>query len=202
MTAPAAPDARHPPGTLVLVVGPSGAGKDAVMAAARARLPADAPIRFATRTITRPAPAGGEAHRPIDAAGFRRLVETGGFALHWAAHGLQYGLPVEIEAWLAEGAVVVANASRGVLGAARARFPGLRVLHVTAPPDLLARRLAARGRESETEIAARLARAADKPPAGPDVVTIANDGALEEAAEAVAALLRALTRPAESGGAA
>lgn len=183
----------------MLVVGPSGAGKDSVMAAARARLPAEAPIRFATRTITRPAEAGGEAHRAIDPEGFRRLVETGGFALHWAAHGLHYGLPVEIEAWIADGAVVVANASRGVLDAARARFPALRILHITAPPEILARRLVGRGRENEAEIAARLARAAYRAPRGPDVVTIANDGDLDDAAEAAAALLRALTRPAENG---
>ncbi|MEQ8601732.1 MAG: phosphonate metabolism protein/1,5-bisphosphokinase (PRPP-forming) PhnN [Marivibrio sp.] len=195
------PDPQDAPlGALVLVVGPSGAGKDSVLAAARARLPADAPIRFQRRVITRPAEAGGEDHEPIDEAGFAERVECGGFALHWAAHGLRYGLPAALEGDLAAGWTVVANASRGILGQARAKYPRLSVLHITAPDAVLAARLAARGRETADQIEARLARAGYAAPRGPRVVEIVNHGALEDAARRVADLLLDLSRTAGPAG--
>ncbi|HWT11014.1 MAG TPA: phosphonate metabolism protein/1,5-bisphosphokinase (PRPP-forming) PhnN, partial [Roseomonas sp.] len=128
---------------LVAVVGPSGAGKDTLMALARARLEGDARFRFVQRAITRPAEAGGEAHRPLDVAGFEAERAAGGFALHWGAHGLFYGIPHDIEDDLAARRVVVANLSRGVLAEAAMRHR-LRVLVVTAPTVVLAARLAAR----------------------------------------------------------
>ena len=163
------------------------------MAAARARLPKGAPIRFQRRVITRPEEAGGEDHESIDEAAFARLVECGGFALHWTAHGLRYGLPVSLEADLEAGLTIVANASRGVLDQARAKYPRLCILHITAPDAVLADRLAARGRESAREIEARLARAGYNAPCGPEVVEIANDGLLDAAAGRVADLLHDLS---------
>jgi phosphonate metabolism protein PhnN/1,5-bisphosphokinase (PRPP-forming) len=140
--------------------------------------------------ITRPADAGGEAHEALDDAGFDARLASGGFALHWGAHGLRYGIPADIGADIAAGRVVIANVSRGVLDAARAAFP-VRVIVITAPRDVLARRLAARGRESAADIAERLARAAPEP-SGPDVDVVMNDTTLEEGvARFVAALSRA-----------
>ena len=55
------------------------------------------------------------------------------------------------------GETVVFNVSRSVIDAARRRFPRVRVVYVTAPPDVLARRIAARGRDGDA--VARLARA-------------------------------------------
>ena len=174
---------------LVAVVGPSGAGKDTLMGLARARLVGDARFRFVQRAITRPAEAGGEAHRALDVAGFKAEREAGGFALWWSAHGLLYGIPRDIEADMAAGRVVVANLSRGALAEA-SRYP-LRVLVITAPAAVLAPRLAARGRESAEDIAARLAREAALPP-GLDVATVMNDATPEEgAARVVATLTRA-----------
>jgi ribose 1,5-bisphosphokinase PhnN len=86
--------------------------------------------------------------------------------------------------------VVVANLSRGVLADAAMRFR-LRVLVVTAPPAVLAARLAARGREAATDIAARLQREMTLAP-GLDIATVMNDATPEEgAARVVAELSRA-----------
>jgi phosphonate metabolism protein PhnN/1,5-bisphosphokinase (PRPP-forming) len=173
---------------LVLVVGPSGAGKDTLMDAARAELAGDARFRFVRREITRPADAGGEAHLAVGEAAFAARAEGGGYALWWRAHGLGYGIPADIADDLAAGLVVVANVSRGVLAEAAARFP-VRVLEITAPAEVLAARLAARGRESAADIAERIRRAVALP-AGLEVVTVMNDGAVAEGVAKVVAALR------------
>jgi ribose 1,5-bisphosphokinase len=175
---------------LVAVVGPSGSGKDTLMAGARSRLGPDPRFRFVRRSITRPASAGGEDHEPLDRDAFLRRRDAGGFALWWEAHRLLYGIPRDIEADLAAGRCVVANLSRRALAEAHARYP-LLVLEITAPPEVLAARLAARGREDPDAIAERLAREAPLPPAS-RVRRVVNDGAPEAGiAQAAAALLDA-----------
>jgi ribose 1,5-bisphosphokinase PhnN len=65
------------------------------------------------------------------------------------------------------------------------------VLEITAPPPVLAARLAARGREDADTVAARLAREVPLP-SFLRVRRVVNDGALEDAAaQVVAALLDA-----------
>lgn len=168
-------------GALVLVVGPSGAGKDTLIAAARRQFLAHRRIVFARRYITRDGGAGGESHIAISDVDFAALAGRGGFALHWQAHGLSYGIPVSIIADLDAGRTVVANVSRTVLPAARGRFERLVIAHVTAEPAVRAARLAGRGRESEAEILGRLGRAGVTDPYGDDVVTIDNGGTLDHA---------------------
>jgi len=177
---------------LIAVVGPSGAGKDTLMAGACAALVQDTRFRFVRRAITRPADAGGEDHEALHDAEFAARAEAGGFALAWAAHGLRYGIPRDIEDDMAARRVVIANLSRAVLLEAGARYP-LRVLHITAPISVLAARLAARGRETQTDIAARLAREVALPD-GLDVERVMNDA---DVAEGIARVLAALNRAAE-----
>ena len=171
-------------GRLVLVVGPSGAGKDTLIASAEAAL-GDSPLYlFPKREITRAGDAGGEDHIAVSPAHFAQRREAGGYALNWDAHGLSYGIPSSIDAAIAAGATVVVNTSRTILDAARARYPGLCIVFVTAPLDVLARRIAARGRESADDVAARLARAGIIAPSGCDVIELCNDGSLEDAVRA------------------
>ena len=146
------------PGLLVLVVGPSGAGKDTLIAYARGHLKGREDIRFARRRITRPADAT-ENHIALDEDAFAREMALGSFPLHWRANGLGYALGAEVAEDIAAGRIVVANGSRAAVPAARARFARVKVVHVTAPVDVRAQRLAARGRESAQDIAERLTRA-------------------------------------------
>ena len=173
-------------GVLHLVVGPSGAGKDALIDALRAERP---DLHVPVRVVTRAADAGGETHEAADPEAFAARAAEGGFALSWEAHGLRYGVPAEMADRLAEGRHVLVNVSRAVIEDARARFAPLRVLRVDAPAEIRARRLAGRGRESEPEIAARLARRVQKPVEGPDVVAIDNSGPIGRAVEAALAAL-------------
>ncbi|WP_323042348.1 phosphonate metabolism protein/1,5-bisphosphokinase (PRPP-forming) PhnN [Gemmobacter sp.] len=159
---------------LIAVVGPSGAGKDTLMALACATDPA---IRAARRVITRPADAGGEDFEGVSEEIFAARVAAGDFALHWRAHGLGYGIPA---AELAGDGTVLFNASRAVLVQAADLVPGLRVVVVTAPAAVLAARLADRAREDTADQAARLARAEFALPEGLDVVTVCNDASPAE----------------------
>jgi len=175
---------------LVLVVGPSGAGKDSLLNAAREVFRDDARIHFARRVITRPrdhgrSDRGGEDHEPVTGAEFA----VRDFALSWTAHGLSYGIPAEV---LRAAPVVVANISRGAIAEAAARYP-VRVIEVTAPPAVLAARLKARGRESADDVARRLSRLAAIPD-GVTVTTVCNDGSLAGGVERfVAALMLILS---------
>jgi phosphonate metabolism protein PhnN/1,5-bisphosphokinase (PRPP-forming) len=173
---------------LVLVVGPSGAGKDTLLDEARRALDADERFRFVRRVITRPAGAGGEEHEAVDAASFELRRAVGAYALWWDAHGLRYGIPADIGLDLAAGRVVVASVSRAVIGQAARRYPTV-VVEITAPPELLARRLAARGRENAVQIAERLDRSVAMT-ADCAVTTIVNDGTIEAGATRLIAVLR------------
>lgn len=181
-------------GTLLLVVGPSGVGKDSIISAAARRLDGEAGIIFARRIITRAAPslpsdAGGEAHVAVSPGEFAALRDQGKLMLHWQAHGFDYGLPRKLAASLVGGISVVANVSRTVVADARATFAPVVVVAVTAAPSILARRLAGRGRESVAEIDRRLQRAGAISPDQADYV-INNDGPLELAVERFVGLLR------------
>lgn len=171
---------------LVLVVGPSGAGKDTLLDLVRAELADDTRVRFMRREITRPASAGGEDHIAITAAEFDARRDQ--YALSWQAHGLGYGIQADIADDLAAGHVVVANISRAMILAAAEKFP-VTVLEITAPPAVLAARLAARGRETAADIAARLAREVPLPDGVP-IIRVINDASPAEGAAAIIAALR------------
>lgn len=178
-------------GTFVAVVGPSGAGKDSVMSYARDRL-GDS-IVLVRRVVTREADGGTEDHDSVSETEFAEAADAGQFALNWEAHGLCYGLPVSLEADLAAGRVVVANLSRAVLPKLMLRYPGALVVEVTARPDVIAARLAGRGREDESEIRRRMQRSGDfRLPAS--TVSLDNSGDLTEAGERFVALVRDLLR--------
>lgn len=179
-------------GALVLVVGPSGAGKDTLMDAARAALASDQRFRFARRLVTRPAMAGAEDHDSCDEAAFQAAEAKGELALSWRAHGLSYGIPAAEFACIAEGGVAIANISRGAIAAAEPLADRVVVINITAPAAVLARRLAARGRESEADIAARLSREAPLRADCAQIVTIMNDRSVAEAAGDLLSVLRGL----------
>lgn len=173
-------------GAIYAVVGPSGVGKDTLMAAAKAARP---DLLLVRRVITRAGSAGGEDFDGVSEAEFARRTEAGDFVLHWQAHGLSYGIPCDAVQAAARGRTVLFNGSRAMLTQAMRAFPGLRVLHVTATDEVLAQRLQARGRETAESIAARLERAKLPLPAGLKVMNIDNSGALDQAVTAFLAAL-------------
>ena len=168
------------PGRLVLVVGPSGAGKDTLLGLAKIACTGDRNIVFPRRAVTREA-SQAEDNEQLSPEAFRQGVARGEFATHWQAHGHHYGLPRAIEDDVREGRTVVVNVSRTVVDALRRAYADVVVIGVTAPPEILAERLAIRARGSDGKIEQRLGRAVDETGA-PDI-TIHNVGNAQEHAE-------------------
>lgn len=163
------------------------------MDAARAALVGDGRFFFVRRLITRPAMAGAEDHDSCAEAEFAAAEARGELALSWRAHGLCYGIPAAALSGIARGQVVIVNISRGEIPAAERLARRTVVVNITAPNAVLAKRLAARGRESEADIAARLAREAPLATQSAELVSIQNDRSVAEAANEFVALLANLS---------
>ncbi|MFZ4532722.1 MAG: phosphonate metabolism protein/1,5-bisphosphokinase (PRPP-forming) PhnN [Alsobacter sp.] len=175
-----------PAGALVAVVGPSGVGKDTLIRLAQQNFRDNPRVSFPRRVVTRPSGAD-EDHESLSVDGFAEARAAGAFALDWDAHGLSYGIPMAVLAAVRDGGVAVVNLSRGALPAARERFPAVVAVFVTAPAEVLAARLAARGRAES--VSDRLARtSAVTADAGRDVV-IENVGPAETAAARLIAVI-------------
>lgn len=177
---------------LALVVGPSGAGKDTLINGAQRLLAGDPNFTFVRRVVTRPAVATLEDHDSIDETSFSSRLRRGDFSLYWEAHGLRYGIPASIDSDLEEGRVVVANGSRRAIGAARVKYPDSVVFLISADPGVRASRLALRGRESASEVAARLEPEAMTFADERHSIAIENSGDLESSIAAFVAALRRL----------
>ncbi len=166
---------------LVVVVGPSGAGKDSVLQAwAALRGEGDAVVHLAQRVVTRPPEGGAEQHEAVSPEVFAALQASHAFATAWQAHGLGYGVRHRELAALGAGEWVVLNSSRAHLPTLRAQAPRMGVVEITACAALRAARLSGRAREDAASVAARLQREAPAPQAD---LTLINDGSLHEAAQ-------------------
>jgi ribose 1,5-bisphosphokinase len=168
-------------GRLVLVVGPSGAGKDSLIAAARDHFVGDERFVFVRRVVTRD-PNSFEDHICLSPDAFALEAKTGRFALQWSAHGLSYGLPIDIEEALAIGRVVVCNVSRSVVALARQRYGSgtVDVVYIDANPDIRRARIAGRGRE--TAAGSRMEAGRDTVDPRACTLLVDNSGLFSEAA--------------------
>jgi ribose 1,5-bisphosphokinase len=176
-------------GCLVCIVGPSGAGKDSLIAYARHALASDSQFHFARRVVTRPSTAD-EDHDTLSDQAFIEADLNGEFFLSWRAHFLAYALRAEVGLLVDSGHCVIANISRAVLESEVLRRLPCLIVEVTAREDLLAARLAARGRESGTDIQMRLTRKSTSWPADLAHITIDNSGKLQDAGEILLTILR------------
>lgn len=168
-------------GTLTLVVGPSGVGKDTLLDAAKAHFINDPAYHFPKRVITRQSQTG-EDHIPVNEESFANMRRDDRFLIDWRAHGLAYGIPVGVRSQLENGVCVVVNSSRQVIDLARERWPLVRVVHIVTDPNVLRQRLLQRGRETAEDVEQRVLRATQIKMAPDETrITIDNSKTLQDA---------------------
>ena len=175
------------PGRLVLVVGPSGAGKDTLLGLARAACADDRNIVFPRRVITRVASAS-EENEEVSIGRFQEALTRGDYAMHWEAHGHRYALSRAIDGEIRAGCTVVANVSRTVIGAMRRAYADVLVVLITAPPNVLAERIALRARGSDGKPESRLGRVVEDASAPPDITIVNISSAEYQARQLVRAI--------------
>lgn len=172
-------------GRLFYLMGPSGAGKDSLLAACRDQRVSGHRLRAAPRYITRHADSGGEDHIALTPRAFRQQLDNGRFALHWHANDRSYGIGVEVDQWLADGDMVLVNGSRAYLDEAWSRYGDQMVpVLICVEPEHQRQRLLRRGRETTVEIDARIERSRQlQAGLGRRFASIHNNSTLDHAAE-------------------
>ena len=176
---------------IAYVMGPSGAGKDTLLALARREL-AGSTILFAHRFVTRDAAAGHENFISLSQEEFALRARLDLFSFTWQAHGLRYGISREIELWQTAGCRVVISGSRAHFTTQLMDRTDIAPILITAPAQVLAERLRRRAREDDAAQSERLARATALQIDHPRLVRIDNDGAPEDGAARLVQALRAL----------
>jgi guanylate kinase len=189
-------------GRLIVLAGPSGVGKGAIVARLLAAVPDLELSISATTRGPRPREDEGRHYYFVDREQFDEMIETGGF-LEWAdIFGERYGTPKEpVARALAEGRDVLVEIDVQGARQVKAAEPEAYMVFVT-PPSLqeLERRLRTRGTETDAQISRRLAKASDELAAEPEFdVTVVNDD-LERAAREVVQIVDRLRRRTINGG--
>jgi ribose 1,5-bisphosphokinase len=185
--AAAADEVRHRigPGALILICGPSGAGKDTLLQRIAESRRDDPHVVFARRVVTRPA-STFEDNDSVSDATFETMLRNGAFACWWPAHGHRYGIPSSIENDIESGRCVVINVSRLIIEDMRSRYARVVAVLVTASPSVLAQRLRERGRPSDGDIAQRIDRTEEVADRFRADTIIVNDGAVAAAVRQLA----------------
>ncbi len=159
---------------IVLVVGPSGAGKDSLLRGARRYFGANGKLGFVRRYITRP-PDASEDNYYIDPTGFLLLERADFFISTWRAHGNHYGIPRHTLEGERQHELLLISISRSAIADFERRYDLVSTIQVTVQEDILYERLVGRGRENGPEIEKRLGRARN-PVVARDLIVFDNSG--------------------------
>ncbi len=181
---------------LVVVSGPSGVGKDTIIAALRQR-PRDPDYHYVVTCTTRaprPGEANGASYHFLTRERFAALRDAGAF-LEWAeVHGNWYATPrAEVRRALASGHDVILKIDVQGAAAVKSLVPDALLVFVVPPSlEALFRRLRARATETARELELRqrnaaieLARAGDY-----DHVVVNEDGQVERTAARIDEIIR------------
>ncbi len=168
-------------GTLFLVVGNSGSGKDSIISGIIENYPSSLKKIYAPkRYITRP-PSKFEENISVSTEEFRELEKKGKFALTWHIYGLDYGISKDIDDYLKKGHPVIINVSRTVIYKAREKYENVKVVFIEVPFEITYQRIKDRKRESEDFLKKRIERARNNPKFPEADFIIDNSGKLDSA---------------------
>ena len=175
-----------PEGTLFIVSGPSGSGKDTLLAGLFARHPEVAlSISSVTRAM-RPGEEEGQKYHFISREEFRRGLDEGAFLEHNEYMGNYYGTPKEpVDACLAAGRDMILEIDVNGARSVRKLMPQAVSVFIMPPSfSVLRQRLSGRGTESAEVVAGRLkAAVAEIAEAGAYDYIVVNDDLTEAVGE-------------------
>lgn len=175
---------------LILVVGPSGSGKDTLLRGLKKQFNGNNCLDFVRRYITRP-PDSNEDNYYVDRNCFKILKHNDFFISDWKAHGNEYGIPRNA---LAAGNGIqrrLCSISRDAIADFEDVYDNVIVLQITASQDVLRQRLMGRGREKDEDVKKRLARA-EHPVHAKRLIVFDNSHSLEQSQRDFIALLAKL----------
>lgn len=168
-------------GTLFLITGNSGSGKDSIILGVINKYPSNlkqiyAPKRYITRE-----PSDFEKNIAVTPKKFRKMEMHGRFALKWKIYGLNYGIPIEIENYLKKGHPVIVNVSRTVVKQAREKYKNIKVIFIEVPFEIILQRIKDRKRESDDLLKERIERARNNQKFPETDYVVDNSGDLDDA---------------------
>lgn len=166
---------------IVLIVGPSGVGKDTLIKESKKELKKK--INYVKRYITRK-PDKNEKNYYVDDFAFEILKHNSYFASTWNAHGNSYGIAKSS----IKAGVNIISISRSKIEDFEKQYENVYTINVTVPKDELRNRLLLRNRESEIEIEKRLNRSYAKI-AAKNLIEFDNSKSIEESNEDFVELL-------------
>lgn len=184
-----------PQPVLIVISGPSGAGKDTVVQRLRER---GCPFHFvvtATNRLLRPGEVHGEDYYFYTTQEFERLIEQGELIEYAIVYGQYKGVPkAHIRAALASGQDVVMRVD--VQGAATIKklVPGAVLVFLTCESeDELVDRLRQRRSETDEELQGRIKTSLEELDRIPEFnyVVVNRRGALDDAVDDILAIIRA-----------
>lgn len=146
---------------VVVISGPSGAGKDTVIGAAMDLDPSLSKVATAKTRAPRPGEVEGVHHVFLTDEQFDRWVAEGAFLEYVEIYGHRSGVPrAAVDDLLSQGKTPILRTDIQGARTLRDRLDDPLLIFVTAPDlDSLERRMRSRAAETESEIAARLAEA-------------------------------------------
>jgi len=183
------------PPLLIVISGPSGAGKDSVI---RRMKELGVPLHFVVTMTTRPPRPGEEDGKDyifVSEEEFERVLKEGGFLENAIVYGHRYGVPKEqVRKALESGKDVVMRVDvQGARTLRRLVPEAVFIFLIPSSEEELVRRLKARSTEDEKALELRLsiAREEMKSLGEFDYVVINADGRLDEAVQKIMAIITA-----------
>ena len=146
------------PAPVIVVTGPSGAGKGTLIAELLRRIPLLEHAVSATTRERRPSEVDGREYWFLSSEGFERRLQAGDF-LEYRIYvsGKRYGtLLSELERIKEAGRVCVLELETEGASSVKRTVPGAVTIFIRAPVEELDRRLTQRATETQTEIGERL----------------------------------------------
>lgn len=165
---------------IILIVGPSGVGKDTLLKNVKNKIQAN----FVKRYITR-APDENETNYFIQEEAFRILEKNNFFISTWTAHNNLYAIAKNS---IVEGLNII-SISRAKIKDFEKEYQKVYTINITLNKKDLKQRLEKRARESKEEIEKRLKRNYEKIEAK-NLIEFENNKSLDESVEEFLKLLR------------